>query len=166
MSLLSVPGDDDPRRAARRPLLVFLLVTLAVGAAASLFSEPALKGWYAGLAKPAYAVPAGLLPPVWTALYVLMAVAAWRVWRAGGRGAGMALYAAQLALTFAVSAVLFGAHEPGLALVAAAALAILRLAAAALFFRRDGAAGWLFLLPAGWALYEAVTIGAVWRLNP
>ena len=76
-------ADDDPKRAARRPLLFFVLVTLAVGAAASVFTEPNIPGWYAGLAHPTFAPPNWVFAPVWTTLYVLMAVAAWRVWRVG-----------------------------------------------------------------------------------
>jgi tryptophan-rich sensory protein len=72
-------GRDD-RRARYRPLGLFLLATLAVGAAASLVTEPAIRTWYAGLIRPAIAPPDWLFAPIWTALYVLMAVAAWRVW--------------------------------------------------------------------------------------
>ncbi len=74
-------SDDDPKRAQRRPLLIFLIVTLAVGAAASIFTQPNIDPWYAGLAHPAITPPDWLFAPVWTTLYILMAVAAWRVWR-------------------------------------------------------------------------------------
>jgi tryptophan-rich sensory protein len=74
-------GRGD-RRDRYRPLGLFLLATLGVGAAASLFTEPSIPTWYAGLVRPAIAPPNWLFAPVWTALYVLMAVAAWRVWLA------------------------------------------------------------------------------------
>ena len=74
-------STEDPKRAARRPLLFFLLLTLAVGAIASLFTEPNISTWYAGLARPSFAPPNWVFAPVWTTLYVLMALAAWRVWR-------------------------------------------------------------------------------------
>ena len=74
-------ADDDPKRANRRPLLFFVLVTSAVGASASVFTEPNIAGWYAGLVHPSFAPPNWVFAPVWTTLYVLMGVAAWRVWR-------------------------------------------------------------------------------------
>src|SRR5476651_2822401 len=88
MSILDHP-DDDPSnhedgRAARRPLLAFILVTLIIGAGASVFTEPSIPTWYAGLIHPAIAPPNWVFAPVWTTLYVLMAFAAWRVWKTTG----------------------------------------------------------------------------------
>ena len=40
--------------------------------------------WYAQLEKPAWTPPNWLFGPVWTALYLMMAVAAWEIWRRGG----------------------------------------------------------------------------------
>ncbi|HEX4105890.1 MAG TPA: TspO/MBR family protein [Rhizomicrobium sp.] len=74
-------SDEDPKLAKRRPLLFFLLATLAVGTSASVFTEPNITGWYAGLAHPSFAPPNWVFAPVWTTLYVVMAVAAWRVWK-------------------------------------------------------------------------------------
>jgi tryptophan-rich sensory protein len=74
-------GTDD-KRARYRPLGFFLLATLGVGGTASLFTEPSIPTWYAGLIHPAIAPPNWVFAPVWTTLYVLMAVAAWRVWLA------------------------------------------------------------------------------------
>jgi hypothetical protein len=92
-------ADDDPKRAKRRPLLYFLLITLAVGASASIFTEPSIPGWYAGLVHPAFAPPNWVFAPVWTTLYVLMAVAAWRVWRVTGtKSPEIGAYALQLRL--------------------------------------------------------------------
>ena len=59
-------GDDDLLRTGRRPLLIFVLATLAVGAAASLFSKPAISRWYAGLVHPALTPPDWIFAPVWT----------------------------------------------------------------------------------------------------
>ena len=79
MSFLDGP-DDDPKRAARRPLLAFVLLKHCWWARGHpVFSEPSIPTWYANLVHPAIAPPNWVFAPVWTTLYILMAVAAWRV---------------------------------------------------------------------------------------
>jgi translocator protein len=158
---------DDPKRAERWPLYYFLLASLAVGAAASLFTEPNL-GWYASLARrPSFAPPVWLLAPVWTALYVLMAVAAWRAWKITGlKSTAMVLYGLQLAFTFVWTALFFGPHQIGLALDALGLLVLLRLITNFLFWWKDRGAGLLFLPVLGWAAFEAVLVYTFHALNP
>lgn len=158
---------DDPKRAQRRPLLVFLIVTLVVGASASVFTEPSIPTWYAGLARPSFAPPNWVFAPVWTTLYVLMAVAAWRVWRvAGTRSPEITAYAAQLVFNFAWSAIFFGAHRIGLALIELCLLLVLILATTILFWRRDRLAGLLFLPYLAWSGFAAALNYGFWALNP
>ena len=160
-------SSEDPKRAQRRPLLFFILVTLMVGAAGSVFTEPNIATWYAGLVHPSFAPPNWLFAPVWTALYVVMAVAAWRVWRmAGTRSLEMLAYALQLIFNFAWSAIFFAAHQIGLALVEIGLLLALILATTILFWRRDRIAGWLFLPYLAWTVFAAFLNQAFWALNP
>jgi tryptophan-rich sensory protein len=60
--------------------LLLSFIVSAIGAAASVQA----KSFYGQLAQPAWAPPGWVFGPVWTVLYVLMAVAAWLVWRCGG----------------------------------------------------------------------------------
>ena len=157
---------DDSAGAKYRPLFVFLLVTLGVGTCASLFTTPQIPTWYAGLNHPAIAPPNWVFAPVWTTLYVLMAVAAWLVWkRAGLRSVEMAAFAGQLALNFAWSAIFFGLHQIGAALILIAALDLAILITAILFFRRDPLAGLLFVPYLAWVLFATALTHAFWRLN-
>ena len=71
-------------------LAVFVLVCLGAGAVGSLFTTPALDGWYATLRKPPWNPPNWVFAPVWSALYLMMAVAAWLVWGPAGFGGGPA----------------------------------------------------------------------------
>ena len=145
-------------------LFALLAATLAVGFVASLVTVPNSPGWYAGLHKPSFNPPNWLFAPVWTALYVLMAVAAWRVWRkAGLRPLG--LYAMQLALNGAWSFIFFGAHAVGAALAEIALLLALVLTMTATFWRKDRLAGLLLLPYAVWVLFAAALNAAIWRLN-
>ena len=157
---------DDPKRAERRPLYYFLLATLAVGALASLFTTPQIPTWYAGLKHPAMTPPNWVFAPVWTTLYVLMAVAAWRVWkRTGIASPEMAAFALQLALNFIWSEVFLGLHRIDAALVEIAALDLAILATFILFIRRDRLAGLLFLPVLAWTLFATVLNHGYWRLN-
>ena len=66
---------DDPKKAQRRPLYGFLLVTLAVGAVGSLFTTSQIPTWYAGLNRPSIAPPNWVFAPMWFTLYVLIGIA-------------------------------------------------------------------------------------------
>ena len=155
---------DDPKK--RRPLHCFLLAALGVGAVASLITAPAIPTWYAGLSHPAIAPPNWVFAPVWTTLYVLMAVAAWRVWKQTGfRAAEMTAYAVQLALNFAWNAIFFGLHRIGAALFEIAVLDLAVLATAVLFVRRDRLAGLLFAPYLAWVLLATALTHAFWRRN-
>ena len=90
------------------------------------FAAAALGGfflpgeWYAQLRKPSWNPPGWIFGPVWTALYTMMAVAAWLVWRRGGFAAQrvpLGLFLLQLLLNAAWSPLFFGLHHPALAFV-------------------------------------------------
>ena len=147
-------------------LFAFLAMTLTVGFVASLVTVPNIPSWYHALAKPSFNPPDGVFAPVWTGLYVLMAVAAWRVWRkAGLLSRPLELYAVQLALNGAWSLLFFGAHAVGLALAEIALLLVLILATMQSFWNRDRIAGLLFLPYAAWVLFAGALNAAIWRLN-
>jgi benzodiazapine receptor len=158
--------DDDPKRAQRRPLYLFLIATLAVGASASVFTEPNIPIWYAGLNHPAIAPPNWVFAPVWTTLYVLMAVAAWLTWkRTGLKSPEMVAFATQLALNFAWSLIFFSLHRIGAALVEIVVLDLAILATLVLFWRRSLWAGLLLVPYLGWTCFASLLTYEFWRLN-
>ena len=76
----------------------FLLASFSAGAIGSQFGP---GDWFAALTKPSWNPPGWLFGPVWSLLYTMMGVAAWRVCRVGGFGGArvaMALFAFQLVL--------------------------------------------------------------------
>ncbi len=163
MSLLS--SSEGPSK--YRPLYGFLLLTLAVGALGSVATEPAIPTWYAGLAKPSFNPPNWVFAPVWTALYISMAVAAWRVWRVTGlKSLEIAAFGLQLALNCAWSFIFFYFHRLGGALAELGALAILVFATLILFWRRDAVAGILLLPYLAWVGFALMLNYAIFTLNP
>jgi len=159
-------SSEDPKTADRRPLYFFLIATLGTGAVASLFITPQIPSWYASLNRPSFTPPNWLFAPVWTALYILMAFAAWRVWKKTGlRSWEMAIFALQLALNFAWSVLFFGLHRLGAARIEIVVLDLTVLAALFLFLRRDRLAGILLLPYWAWSLFATVLTHTFWRLN-
>ncbi len=156
----------DQKRARFRPLGLFLLVTLGVGAIASLFTEPSIPGWYAALIHPAITPPDWVFAPVWTTLYVLMAVAAWRVWQKTGlKDPALYAFAGQLFLNLCWSAVFFGLHQIGFALAVLLVLDLALLATLILFWRRDPVAGMILVPYLGWASFAGLLNYEFWLLN-
>ncbi len=156
----------DQKRARYRPLGLFLIVTLGVGAIASLFTEPSIPGWYAALIRPAIAPPNWVFAPVWTTLYILMAVAAWRVWRKTGlRNPALYAFAGQLFLNLCWSAVFFGMHQIGFALAVLLALDLALLATLVLFWRLDPTAGMILVPYLGWTGFASLLNYEFWFLN-
>ncbi|MBV9548678.1 MAG: tryptophan-rich sensory protein [Alphaproteobacteria bacterium] len=154
--------DDSP---ADRPLLIFVLIALLVGGAATFFTEPSIAGWYAALNKPSFNPPNWVFAPVWTTLYILMGVAASRVWKEAGFGIGIQAWAAQLALNFLWSAIFFSLHLILWALVDLAALWLAILATLILFWRRDRIAGLLLVPYLAWVSFAFALNLAIWQLN-
>jgi benzodiazapine receptor len=159
-------ADDDPKRAARRPMMFFILVTLLVGASASVFTEPNIPSWYAGLIRPSFAPPNWVFAPVWTALYILMAVAAWRAWRITGlKSPALIAYGLQLFLNFCWSAIFFSLHQLGAALLEIGTLWLAVLVTTILFARADKLSGLMLLPYLAWVGFAAALNYAFWTLN-
>ena len=149
-----------------RSLLVFVLLALLVGGAASFFTAPSIPTWYATLNKPGFTPPDWLFAPVWTALYVLTGMAASRVWKLTGLGSEIGFWTAQLVLNFLWSAIFFSLHLVFWALLEMGVLWLLTLITLILFWRKDCVAGLLFLPYLAWVSFAFALNLAIWRVNP
>ena len=145
--------------------IVILALCLAVSAVGGAVTATSVGSWYALLAKPAFNPPNWIFAPVWTALYFMMAIAAWRIWRRGGARWALSLFALQLALNLAWSIVFFGLRAPGAALAEILVLLLAILATTVVFWRSDRVAGMLFVPYAAWVAFAAVLNAAIWQLN-
>ena len=155
---------------ASAPLALFgcmavTAIAAALGAAASVDAA----AFYSQLAKPAWSPAAWLFGPVWTGLYVLMAVAAWLAWRAGSgrrRAVALALFVAQLAVNALWSWLFFRWHRGALAFADVLLLDALVLATTLAFWRLRPLAGALLLPYLGWIGFATALTWAVWQANP
>lgn len=143
----------------------WLLLCFAAAAFGSLF----LPGeWYAQLRKPAWNPPNWIFGPVWTALYTLMAVAAWLVWIRGGFAAQrvpLGLFLLQLLLNAAWSALFFGLHNPGLAFAEIVLLCLAIMGTLIAFWKAHRVAAVLLLPYLAWVTFAAVLNFTLWQLN-
>ncbi|MDA3961730.1 MAG: tryptophan-rich sensory protein [Planctomycetota bacterium] len=145
--------------------LVACFAAAAVGATASVQA----KSFYGLLEQPAWAPPPWLFGPVWTALYAMMAIAAWLVWRRGGYRAqpiALSLFVAQLVLNALWSWIFFAWQCGGLALVDIVVLWGLIVATLICFWRARPLAGALLIPYLLWVSFATVLNYALWRLNP
>lgn len=149
-------------------LVGFVLVCLATGWIGSVFTMSSVDTWYRTLEKPSWTPPNWVFGPVWTALYIAMGVAAWRVWREygfSGAPAAMTAFGVQLALNLLWSALFFGLRMPGLAAVEIVLLWAAVFATLRLFMRLDRTAGWLLIPYLAWVTYASSINFGVWWLN-
>lgn len=151
-------------------LVLALGLCLAVGAIGSLATGPKIATWYAGLAKPSWTPPDMVFPFAWTLLYILMAIALWRLWDrhepSAERGTALTLFFIQLGLNLTWSPVFFGfeAIGWGLAIILALWLAIAATIWACAPLDRVAA---LLLAPyLAWVSYATALNLAIFAMNP
>lgn len=142
---------------------------VALAAAAGSVASLQAAAFYQSLDRPAWAPPAAVFGPVWTALYIAMALAACIVWRARGwRGAGgaLALFCIQLVANALWSWLFFAWRNGALAFLDINVLWLLLLGTMVAFWRIRTLAGVLLLPYFLWVSFAGVLSYTVWQRNP
>jgi tryptophan-rich sensory protein len=144
-----------------------LVVFVAFVAAVALFGAQFQPGsWYETLQKPTWNPPNWVFGPVWTILYIGIAIAGWRVWCETGRFvSALALWIGQLVLNACWSMLFFGLHRPDIALVDIILLLALIVAFIVKARRHSTLASWLFVPYFAWVAFAAALNFAIWQLN-
>lgn len=142
--------------------LGFVVITFSAPLV-GIFSPPG--EWYGSLEKPHWNPPGWIFGPVWTALYLMMATAAWLVWKRDGWRKPMFLYLFQLILNAAWTPLFFGAHAPGWALLDIIALWFAILLTLLAFLRVSKPAGWLLVPYLAWVSFATFLNHTLWRMN-
>ena len=121
--------------------------------------------WYAQLNKPAFNPPNWIFAPVWTVLYVMIAVAGWRTFERNRSDWSMRSWWLQLGLNFLWSPVFFTAHQIGAALLIILLLFVAVIDFIVMSLRQDRVAAWLFAPYAVWVMFASMLNGAILLLN-
>lgn len=153
---------DDRKPRAWWSLCVFLLLVAATASLGAMFTPGA---WYGTLVKPSWTPPSWLFAPVWTVLYVMIAMAGWLVWRAGERGPALAFWGSGLALNAAWSWLFFAQHWIGAALIDIVSLWVTIGGFVVAARSISGWASLLFLPYLAWVTFAMALNIAIWRLN-
>jgi translocator protein len=143
----------------------WLFLTFLAAGVGSLFPP---GEWYAELAKPRWTPPGWVFGPVWTTLYVLMALSAWLVWRRDGfsRASGpLGIYLVQLVFNAAWTWLFFGLKRPDLAFAEIIVLWLLIVATIVAFLRRQRLAAVLLVPYFLWVTFASFLNFEIWRLN-
>ncbi|MDI6400748.1 tryptophan-rich sensory protein [Balneolaceae bacterium ANBcel3] len=169
-------------------LVLSILVAQLAGWIGSLATRPNIEPWYRLLEKPVFTPPDWVFPVVWPLLYLLMAVAAWLVFREPGRGKSrfwqegvsyesmllrkrpsrkwvLGLYGIHLILNVLWSFIFFQWQMPGVALIHILVLLMVILLLTRLFYRSRPLAGYLMIPYIMWVTYATMLNAGIWWLN-
>ncbi len=149
-------------------LLVSLALVLLVQVIGGLVTATSVNSWYLTLAKPSFNPPGWIFGPVWTFLYVSMAVAAWLVWRRSGfrfKDPKWQFYLIQLLLNLLWTILFFGFRKPGWAFVEILILNIFILFTLCRFWKVDIRAGVLLVPYWLWVSFAGILNFSIWHLS-
>lgn len=147
----------------------FIAAALVAGVIGGWATSSSVGSWYLELTKPKWNPPDWIFGPVWTVLYLLMAIAVFRVWvlrhRVPAARTVVVVYFSQLALNCAWSVLFFGLRMPGWALVDLVVLLMLLAWLQVYLWEIDQVAGALWLPYVIWVSFAGALNAAIWRLN-
>jgi len=153
-------------------LVIGLAVSIAVCFSAALIGSIAtnsnINEWYGGINKPSWNPPNSIFGTVWTTLFLMMAVAAWLVWKQSGFAKAkfaIGAYAFQLILNVLWSVVFFGLQQIGWACVEITLLWG-SIAVTIFLFHRHSTLATILMLPyLAWVSFAAFINFTIWQLN-
>ena len=146
-------------------LIIILLITFLapmIGSyATTVFKEP----WYSEITLPSFNPPSWVFGPVWSTLYLLMSLAAWKVWTNNFDKKLLKIYFIHLFFNSSWSIVFFGFHQIGLALLNLIIILIFIIILMKEYFIKDKISFYLMVPYASWSSYALVLNSAIFILN-
>lgn len=147
---------------------IFILFCLIVQIAGSFWTKEAVSTWYAELAKPSWTPPNWIFGPVWSLLYVMIAVSGWLIYKAEysrQRFIALTLYSVQLALNFIWSFLFFSLRSPILGLIDIVILCVLIILTIITAWPVRSLASLLLTPYLIWVIYATSLNAGIWFLN-
>lgn len=149
-------------------LVIFIIVCLSVGIIGSFWTKETISTWYPSLAKPSWTPPDWIFGPVWTCLYIMIAVSGWLIYKAAyshKRSISLMLYAGQLALNFIWPFLFFSLRSPILGLIDIVLLCLLIILTIINAWPVRRLASLLLIPYLIWVMYAITLNAGIWLLN-
>lgn len=144
-------------------LIAFAAIVFAMATTGALFRPGA---WYQALAKPSWTPPSWLFGPVWMILYIMIAIAGWRVWLVGGMSAAIVVWGINIIANGLWSYLMFGINRIDLAFYDIVVLWLTIVGFIVLAWPLDRTAALLFVPYLIWVSYASALNLTIWRINP
>jgi benzodiazapine receptor len=152
-----------------KSLLAFFAVVFLVSGISGLVTAPSVASWYQTLSKPAHNPPDWVFGPVWTTLYIMIAISGWLVWQKLQTPKlatpQMRVYGANLLANFLWSILFFGLQNPLLAFIDINLMLALITANIFYFYKISKTAAYLQIPYLLWVAYATTLNGAIVWLN-
>jgi len=149
-------------------LVASLLLPLAIGGIAGIFTAEAVPGWYASLNQPTFNPPNWVFGPVWTTLYLILGVSLFLIWELPSnreRNLAILVFMIQLLFNFGWSFFFFYFKMIGVALIEIIALWIMIIVMLVQFYKLKPLAAYINIPYALWVTFATVLNGAYFLLN-
>jgi len=151
-------------------ILLCVVICLAVGYLSSITTQSSIKTWYPTIEKPIFNPPNWVFAPVWTLLFILMGIAAGRVWNQLETNKelvkkGLLFFAVQLALNALWSYLFFGLQNIFLALIEIILLWLVIYETYLIFKKIDKKASYLLLPYLAWVGFATILTASIFWLN-
>jgi tryptophan-rich sensory protein len=150
-------------------VLVCIIICELAGMIGSIFTTPAINGWYAGLVRPFLNPPNWIFAPVWTLLFALMGVALFLVWKKGIKSKevkmAVKVFGLQLILNVLWSIIFFGLHNPAWAFGEIVILWLAILWTIVTFYKISKPASYLLIPYILWVSFASYLNLSLWLLN-
>jgi tryptophan-rich sensory protein len=143
--------------------ILFIVLVVGFGALSGLSNMPG--EWYQTLEKPFFQPPPWIFSPVWTTLYVLVAIAGARTWLAAPASSRMQVWFGQMVLNLLWSPAFFGAESPILGLVVIVPLLVAIILFIRMSWGQDRISAWLFLPYLAWVGFATLLNLSIVLLN-
>jgi tryptophan-rich sensory protein len=149
-------------------LIVSIVVCFSAAAIGGFATTSSIEGWYAGINKPTWNPPNWIFGPVWSTLYLMMAVSVWLVWKKSGLANAkfaLVIFAIQLVLNLLWSLIFFGMQQPGWAFAEVILLWVSIVMTIAVFFRHSKLAAYLLVPYLLWVSFASFLNYTIWSMN-